>query len=67
LGRSHPGRLASLLIGISLAFLVVATLIIAWRKGWPLWSASWFLYATWVIYAILDLYELQAIRIGRNR
>jgi hypothetical protein len=42
-------------IGISLASLAAATLIFAWRKGWPLWSASWYLYGTWVIYAILEL------------
>jgi hypothetical protein len=42
------------LLGISLASIVAATLIFAWRKGWPLWSASWYLYGTWVIYAILE-------------
>lgn len=27
-------------LGISLGLLVIAILIYAWRRGWPLWSAS---------------------------
>ncbi|MCJ7703622.1 MAG: hypothetical protein MUO62_18730 [Anaerolineales bacterium] len=40
---------------ISLALLVVAILCYAWRYGWPLWSASWYLYGTWVSIAIIGL------------
>ncbi|MHA2429323.1 MAG: hypothetical protein ACXADB_14980, partial [Candidatus Hermodarchaeia archaeon] len=42
-------------IGVSLGILVVGLLIIAWRKGWPLWSASWYLYGTWMSVAIIGL------------
>jgi hypothetical protein len=34
---------------IGLAIQVITLLIIAWRRGWPLWSASWYLYGTWIV------------------
>lgn len=43
------------IIGIGLALLVMGMLIFAWRRGWPLWSASWYLYGTWVFLAIVGL------------
>lgn len=43
------------IIGIGLALLVIGILIYAWRRGWPLWSASWYLYGTWVSLAIIGL------------
>jgi hypothetical protein len=42
-------------IGSALGLLVVAALVLAWRHGWPLWSASWYLYGIWVTMAILSL------------
>ena len=30
-------------------------LIYAWRRGWPLWSASWYLYGTWVSLVVIGL------------
>ena len=45
----------SVIIGLALALLVVAMLMLAWRRGWPLWSASWYLYGVWVTIAILGL------------
>lgn len=44
-----------IIIGTALALLVVGILIFAWRHGWPLWSASWYLYGTWVSVAIIGL------------
>ncbi len=43
------------IIGIGLALLVLGVLIYAWRRGWPLWSASWYLYGTLVSLAIIGL------------
>lgn len=43
------------IIGIGLALLVMGMLIFAWRCGWPLWSASWYLYGTWVTLVIIGL------------
>jgi hypothetical protein len=43
------------IIGIGLALLVMGMLFFAWRHSWPLWSASWYLYGTWVVLAILGL------------
>jgi len=40
---------------ICLALVVLVTLGIAWKKGWPLWSASWYLYGTWVVMIVLGL------------
>jgi hypothetical protein len=45
----------SVILGVTLALLVVAMLIVAGRRGWPLWSASWYLYGTWVTVVILGL------------
>lgn len=42
-------------LGISLGILIVVVLLTAWRRGWPLWSASWYLHGTWVILAISSL------------
>jgi hypothetical protein len=49
---SHTGNA---IVGLGLALLVIGTLICAWRRGWPLWSASWYLYGTWVSLAAIDL------------
>ncbi len=45
----------SLALGISLGLFVVAILLIAWRDGWPLWSASWYFYGTWVTFLVIGL------------
>jgi hypothetical protein len=42
-------------IGIELTLLVIGILIYAWRRGWPLWSASWYLYGTWVVLVVVGL------------
>jgi hypothetical protein len=51
----ESSQTTSLVIGISLVLLVIGILIYAWRLGWPLWSASWYLYGTWVTLAVLGL------------
>jgi hypothetical protein len=33
---------------MALACVVIGVLVYAWRHGWPLWSASWYLYSAWV-------------------
>lgn len=45
----------NLIIGTGLALLVTGLLAVAWRRGWPLWSASWVLYGTWVTLAVVGL------------
>lgn len=45
----------NLIIGTGLALLVIGVLVVAWRRGWPLWSASWYLYGTWVTLAVVGL------------
>jgi len=45
----------NIFIGISLALLVIGILIFAWRRGWPLWSASWYFYGSWISLAIIAL------------
>jgi hypothetical protein len=45
----------NLIFGTGLALLVIGMLVFAWRRGWPLWSASWYLYATWVTLAVVGL------------
>ena len=41
--------------GTILGLLVIGMLLFAWRRGWPLWSASWYLYGAWVTLAIINL------------
>jgi hypothetical protein len=41
--------------GVILAFVVMGILAAAWRRSWPTWSASWYLYGTWVVLAALEL------------
>jgi|GEM_PF-5795554 len=56
LGDSNPVNQPIMAgVGITLGILVMAMLVIAWRGGWPLWSASWYLYGTWVILALINL------------
>jgi hypothetical protein len=43
------------IIGIFLAILVIGVLIYSWRHDWPVWSASWYLFGTWIILLILGL------------
>jgi hypothetical protein len=45
----------NVITGIGLALLVIGVLIYAWRRGWPLWSASWYLYGTWVSLVVIGL------------
>jgi hypothetical protein len=46
-------RIATILL-FGLAILVTTLLIIAWRRGWPLWSASWYLYGTWIVLVVIS-------------
>ncbi len=39
-------------LGISLGLLVAIILVYAWRRGWPLWSASWYSYWLFILMAI---------------
>jgi hypothetical protein len=48
-----PDQRLGTVFGIGLAILVVTLLIAAWLRGWPLWSASWYLYGTWIVLVIL--------------
>jgi hypothetical protein len=50
-----PSQAVSSFVGVFLGLLVVVVLIAAWRLGWPLWSASWYLYGTWVGMVIIAL------------
>lgn len=51
----ESSQIFSMIIGVSLAILVAVMLIFAWSRGWPTWSASWYLYGTWVTIAIIGL------------
>jgi hypothetical protein len=45
----------NMIAGIGLALLVIGVLMYAWRRGWPLWSASLYLYGTWVSLVVIGL------------
>jgi len=42
-------------IGIGLCSLVIGMLWFAWRDGWPLWSASWYMYGVWAAVVVMGL------------
>jgi hypothetical protein len=44
----------SIIVGVSLMGLVVVVLLFAWRRGWPLWSASWYGYGTWTAMVLIS-------------
>lgn len=54
-GEDPFSQTASSVIAILLGLLVIVVLIYAWRGGWPVWSASWYLYGTWVTVVVLGL------------
>jgi len=45
----------SIALAILFGLVVIAILVFAWRRGWPLWSVSWYLYGSWVTLAIISL------------
>ena len=45
----------SIITGLALTLLVAGMLILALRRGWPLWSASWYFYGTWVLLMVAGL------------
>jgi hypothetical protein len=51
---SRPSQAMSIIAGVSLMGLVVIVLFFAWRRGWPLWSASWYGYGTWTAMALIS-------------
>jgi hypothetical protein len=51
---SHPSQTISIIAGVSLMGLVAVMLFFAWRRGWPLWSASWYGYGTWTAMVLVS-------------
>jgi hypothetical protein len=51
-GTNQVPQIVSNILGISLILLVTITLIYAWRRGWPLWSASWYGYGLFILMGI---------------
>lgn len=56
---THPSQTMSIVAGGSLIGLVVIVLWFAWRRGWPLWSASWYGYGTWTVMALISFVSSQ--------
>jgi len=50
----RPSQTMSIIAGVSLMGLVVVVLLFAWRRGWPLWSASWYGYGTWTAMVLIS-------------
>jgi len=48
-------QIVSQILGVSLILLVTAILLYAWRRGWPLWSASWYGYGLLFLMGIVSL------------
>jgi hypothetical protein len=44
-GLLTVGTSITIVVGVLLALSTAAAMVIAWRRGWPHWSASWFAYA----------------------
>lgn len=52
---NQPLQIVSTILGISLALLVAIILFYAWRRSWPLWSASWYGYGFLFLMGIVSL------------
>jgi hypothetical protein len=51
----HPPPTLSTSSGILFMAVVVAGHLFAWRRHWPLWSASWYGYGVWAAMALASL------------
>jgi hypothetical protein len=51
----HPLPMLATSTGILFLGVVVAGHLFAWRRNWPLWSASWYGYAVWAVMALTSL------------
>lgn len=51
-----PGFLVLVIIA---GLVIAAGWLIAWRRQWPLWSASWYGYWAWLILGVLSLANLR--------
>lgn len=52
--ENYPkSRDVSLVYGICLGMLVIVILLLAWRRGWPTWSASWYGYPTFIVMVLM--------------
>ncbi len=54
-GEVPSAQVYSAVIGIGLAGLVIYMLVRAARDDWPLWSASWYGYAAWIVLTVVIL------------
>ena len=52
---AHPSPTLSTGSGVLFVVVVAAGHLFAWRRGWPLWSASWYGYGVWAIMALASL------------
>lgn len=48
-------QIAATILGIALILLVASTLFYAWRRSWPLWSASWYGYGFLFLISVVSL------------
>jgi hypothetical protein len=55
----------SVVLGLSLGLLVVIVMIYAWRRKWPLWSASWYGYSIFILMGIVT-YIISKIDINES-
>jgi len=52
---AHPSSTLSTSSGLLFVGVVLAGHLFAWRRSWPLWSASWYGYGVWAIMALASL------------
>lgn len=63
--ESMPSPRTSSVVGVLLVCLVAGVLYYAWRRGWPLWSANWYGYGTWIVLAAI-VFAFQRLDLGND-
>ncbi len=55
----HDGIPLALVLVVIAGLVIAAGWFIAWRRQWPLWSASWYGYWAWMILVVLSLANMR--------
>ena len=53
--QAHIVQRVEVVFGVGIMLLVVGMFFYAWKQKWPLWSASWLGYFSWIVLVLLGL------------
>ncbi|MGW8251988.1 MAG: hypothetical protein ACWGO1_15210 [Anaerolineales bacterium] len=61
--EDNPFNMVGMLSLAAFGVAVLAVLFYGWRRDWPLWTASWYGYAAWMLVVLVGL---AAVRLGED-